>query len=237
MISIMIMNHILNINVQAKVQSKPVPHWEERYGELTTSGDRDVITIASFGEAAVRITGAVPHSPHEPTEEDKRRMVDQGLSPVEYTDDISILQARLRLDKRLEVVEMLVSDSGREMSRGHILERLESQFKETEKAGGELELQFVIQLAAGARMGYIDLLRFSRACTVAHRSTWLTANTLIYTTVAVFQPKQTIILLYRSQHHLVLQSHFPPPSCCVLPRSWKEGHRRLVLSRWLHHLQ
>ena len=43
---------------------------------------------------------------------------------------------------------MLVSDSGREMSRGHILERLESQFKETEKAGGELELQFVIQLAA-----------------------------------------------------------------------------------------
>ena len=96
-----------------------------------------MIIVASFGEATARIAGVVPRSPHEPTEEDKRRMVDQGLSPEECTDDISILQARLRLDKRHEMVEMLVSDSGRELSRGHILERLESQFKETEKAGGE----------------------------------------------------------------------------------------------------
>ena len=136
------MNHLLKnflytiIDVQAKVQSKPVPHWEEQFGQLTTSGDRDVIIVASFGEAAARIAGVVPHSPHEPTEEDKRSMVDQGLSP-ECTDDISILQARLRLDKRHEMVEMLVSDSGRELSSGHILERLESQFKETEKAIGE----------------------------------------------------------------------------------------------------
>ena len=97
-----------------------------------------MIIVASFGEAAARIAGVVPRSPHEPTEEDKRRMVDQGLSPEECTNDISILQARLRLDKRYEMVEMLVSGSGRELSRGHILERLESQFKETEKAGGEI---------------------------------------------------------------------------------------------------
>ena len=124
--------------MQAKVQSKPVPHWKDWKGYLTTGGDRDVIIIASIGETAARIAGVVPRSPHEPTEEDKRRMVDQGLSPEECTDDISILQARLRLDKEYEVVEMLVSEGMRELTRGHILERLESQFKETEKAGGEI---------------------------------------------------------------------------------------------------
>ena len=123
--------------MQAKVQSKPVPHWEDWKGQLTAGGDRDVIIVASFGEAAARIGGAVPRSPHEPTEEDKRRMVDQGLSPEECTDDISILQARLRLDKESEVVEMLASEGTRELSRGYILERIESQLKATEKAGGE----------------------------------------------------------------------------------------------------
>ena len=107
-------------------------------GQLTAAGDRDVIIIASFGEAAARIAGVIPRSPHEPTEEDKRRMVDQGLSPEECTDDISILQARIRLGERYEVVEMLVSEGTRELTRGHILERLESQFKETEKPGGGL---------------------------------------------------------------------------------------------------
>ena len=134
------------IDVQAKVQSKPVPHWEEWYGQLITIGDRDVIIVASFGEAAARIDGVVPRSPHEPTEEDKRRMVDQGLSPEECTDDISILQAGLRLNKRLEVVEMLVSEGTREMTRGHILERLESQLKATEKAGGESNIIIILTI-------------------------------------------------------------------------------------------
>ena len=139
--------------MQAKVQSKPVPHWEEWRGWLITGGDRDLIIIASFGEAAARIAGVVPRSPHELTEEDKRRMVDQGLSPEECTDDISILQARLRLDKKHEMVEMLVNEGTRELTRGHILERLESQFKATEKAGGDSNIniiQFVIQLTTGA---------------------------------------------------------------------------------------
>ena len=80
----------MEFDVQAKVQSKPVPHWEERFGQLTTFGDRDVIIIASFGEATARIVGVVPRSPHEPTEEDKRSMVDQGLiENVQHTYAIS----------------------------------------------------------------------------------------------------------------------------------------------------
>ena len=114
-----------------------VLRWKEWKGNLITAGDRDVIIIASIGEATARIAGVVPRSPHEPMEEDKRRMVDQGLSSEECTDDISILQARIKLDKELEILEILASDGTRELSKKHILERLESLFKESKKAGGK----------------------------------------------------------------------------------------------------
>ena len=120
--------------LQAEVQSKSLPVWEEWYGKLSTAGERDVVIIASFGEAAARNSDVVPRCPHELTEEDKRKIVDQGHLPEECTDDISVVQARLRLDKTLEIVEMLISDTGRELTRGYILEQLESQFRETEKA-------------------------------------------------------------------------------------------------------
>ena len=121
------------------IQSKSQPQWgKRRGGHISTAGDRDVIIIASFGEAAARIAGAVPRSSHELTEEDKKKMVAQGLSLEECTDDISILLARLRMDSRMEVIEMLISDNGSEMSSGLILRRLDSHFKESEKAGGML---------------------------------------------------------------------------------------------------
>ena len=104
---------------------------------METVGERDVVVIASFGEAAARNPDVVPHCLHELTEEDKRKMVDQGLLPEECTDDLTILQARVRLDNKVEIVEMLNSDTGRELTRGYILERLESQFRETEKAGSK----------------------------------------------------------------------------------------------------
>ena len=119
----------------AKVISKSLPHWEEWHGKLLAVGDRDAIIITSFGEAAARNDDVVPRSPREPTEEDDRGMMNQGLSSDECIDDMSILQARLKLDKSFEVVEMLVSDG---VNRGHIMERLESRFKATEKTGSEL---------------------------------------------------------------------------------------------------
>ena len=122
---------------QVEIESKPLPVWEEWHGQLTAAGECDVVIIASFGVAAARNPDAVHRCPHELTEEDKRKMVDQGLLPEECTDDISILQARVKLDKSYEIVEMLVSDTRRELSRGFILERLQSQFKETEKAGSK----------------------------------------------------------------------------------------------------
>ena len=120
-----------------EVQSKPLPVWEKQNGRLLTAGERDMVVMASFGEAAARNPDVVPRCPHELTEEDKRKMVDQGLLLEECTDDVSILQARVRLDINHEIVEMLVSDTGRELTRGYILEQLESQFRETEKAGSK----------------------------------------------------------------------------------------------------
>ena len=64
-------------------------------------------------------------------------MIDQGLSSDDCTDDISIVQARVRLYKQLELVDILGSDGRSELSRGYILQRLENLLKKTVKPGGE----------------------------------------------------------------------------------------------------
>ena len=125
-------------HIQVYINSRLELHWEKQKELLTTAGDQDVIIIASASEAVARITDVVPRSPHELTEEDKGRMVDQGLSPEECTDDINILQARLRLDGKMKVVEMLASDNRRELSRVQILERLQSHFQEVDDDGSKL---------------------------------------------------------------------------------------------------
>ena len=129
-----------------KVMLKSVPHWEEWHGKLIAVNNRDAIIITSFGESTARSVDVVRRSPREPTEEEDREMMNQGLSSDECIDDMSILQARLRLDKSIEVVEMLVSDSGRELSRGYILERLENHLRDTEKAGSKLWMTDVLFL-------------------------------------------------------------------------------------------
>ena len=115
-----------------------LPTWKkQRGGVWTPGGDRDVIVVASVGEATGMNAEVVSRSPHEPTEEDTRRMVDQGLSPEECADDISILLARIRLDKNKELSDIMGTDRGSELSRRYVLERIESRLKQTKKTGGK----------------------------------------------------------------------------------------------------
>ena len=104
--------------------ARPKPVWKSFQGCCTAGGDRNVLVVASIGEVNIDSPDVVPRSAVELTEDSRRKLSNQGV-PEECCDDLSIIKARIYLDKTYHLVGTEVSESGNELSRSYILGRVE----------------------------------------------------------------------------------------------------------------
>ena len=112
------------------------PVWEMYYGQYQASGDRDVFIISSEGQ--FEELDVVSRSSVVITEEDRLKLTNQGIPP-DCSDDLSIVQARIGLDKTLELVRVEASKPGRDLTCGYVLEQIEELLKNSKKPGGTID--------------------------------------------------------------------------------------------------
>ena len=113
------------------------PIWDTFHGVCSAGGTRDVLLIHSAGPGSLKSSDVVSQCEIKITEEDRRKLTNQGISP-ECSDDLSIVHARIGLDSTLELVRVLVNEEGQELSRGYILEQIKDFLASTKKPGGEI---------------------------------------------------------------------------------------------------
>ncbi len=114
------------------------PLTSARYGDtLLTSaaGQRDVLIVASLVHTPS--PDIVPRSDFEPTEQDQRRLANQGVH-VESYDDLRVIKARIARDGECSLVGEEISLPGRELTRDHVLKRLKLVLNNCSKDGGKL---------------------------------------------------------------------------------------------------
>jgi len=116
--------------------AKPKPVWEVFKGRYSAGGDRNVLIVTSIGEVNIDSPDVVPRSAVELTEDNRRKLTNQGV-PEECCDDLSIIKARINLDKTYHLVGTEVSEPGNELSRSYILGRIADLMKQNNKPGGE----------------------------------------------------------------------------------------------------
>ena len=117
------------------LMAKAKPVWDTFLGNCSAGGDRDVLFISSDGEP--QVSNTVPHCKVELTEEDRRKLTNQGISSDCQGDDLSIISARISLDSTLELVSVLKGHPGRELSRSYTLEQVKAFLRSIKKPGGK----------------------------------------------------------------------------------------------------
>ena len=101
-------------------------------------GGRDILIIAS--DLPLCNPEAVARRPGQLTEEDKQKLLRQGVSP-EGQDDIAVVKARCELDdKRLSIVGV---KSG-QLSREKVMESIRHLLTTTKNGGGRYACQMYI---------------------------------------------------------------------------------------------
>ena len=75
----------------------------------------------------------MPRRPGQLTKEDKLKLQSQGLPP-DCQGELDIVEKRCKLDKRLQVVEII---SGKSLSREVVLESIAHLLNTTQKDGGK----------------------------------------------------------------------------------------------------
>ena len=126
-----------------QVDRKPVAYvyrmakavWEMFNGHCGAAGDREVFLISSVGDMHDN-PEVVPREATELTDEDGEKLTNQGVPVDCQNDDLSIIQARVGLDKTLELVRVEVSKPGKELSHGYILKQIEDFLEKCKKPGG-----------------------------------------------------------------------------------------------------
>ena len=103
-------------------------------GNRGASGSREIIILTST--CSLEDSSVVPRCSVRLPEEDQRKLNGQGI-PSDCCDDLSIIQARIKLDKECEVVRV---GHGEELSRNDVLKQLENVMKTTNKDGGNAEV-------------------------------------------------------------------------------------------------
>ena len=124
------------VGLSCKAMARPKPVWESYNGRVSASGERDVLILASVGEINVDSQDVIPRCSIELTAEHRRKLTNHGI-PEECTDDLSIIKARIALDKHCHLVGEEVSKPGRELDQSYILGRVEDLMKKSDKPGGE----------------------------------------------------------------------------------------------------
>lgn len=117
------------------METRVEPFWKSTgtaaYG---AAGGRDILLISS--EAPLCSPDAVPRCRVELTEDDRRRLINQGIPEHCFGDDLSIVRARLNLDKECCLSGVEVSKPGKELSRDYVLKQIASLMNNTTKPGG-----------------------------------------------------------------------------------------------------
>jgi len=108
------------------------PLWATFYGICRTGGNRDALIINSVGTPGSRNSDVVPRCEIILSEEDRRKLVNQGIPP-ECSDDLSIIRARIGLDSKIELIKVLVSE---ELSRSYVIQQITDFLKSAKKSGG-----------------------------------------------------------------------------------------------------
>ncbi len=110
-----------------------VSRWHGEVLETRAAGTRDVLIIGSLTDSPS--PDVVPRCDFEPTEQDRRRLANQGVHVDSY-DDLSVIKARVARDKNCSLVGEEVSAPGRELTREHVLKRLAAVMSNCKADGG-----------------------------------------------------------------------------------------------------
>jgi len=116
---------------------------------LSAGGGRNVLIVGS--DVPLPHRDAVSGCKMELTEDDRRRLTNQGISES-CGDDLSIIRARSSLDKDCDLVGVEVSEPEKELSRDYVLKQIASLMNNATKPGGTL---FMAHLYISASLSVI----------------------------------------------------------------------------------
>lgn len=112
----------------------PGPEWTYFHGKWMVGGEREVLLVVSLGASAS--PDAVPHAKAEGiSPEDRRKLESQGV-PSDCEDDVSIVRARISLDRDYQLSREVSGTAENELTRDHALRELEEFLNQVEKPGG-----------------------------------------------------------------------------------------------------
>ena len=102
--------------------------------DYSVCGGRDVLII--FSDLLLPHPEAVARRPGQLTKEDKLKLLIQGVPP-DCQDDLDIVTARYKLDKRCKIVGV---KSGSSQSRGEVMKSIGQLLTTTKNDGGKILL-------------------------------------------------------------------------------------------------
>jgi hypothetical protein len=108
--------------------------------EYGAAGGRDVLILAP--DLSLLHPEAVARRPGQLTEEDKLKLLSQGVLS-ESDNELDIIKARYKLDKRCSIVEV---KSGGSISYKEVLRSIEHVLNTTENDGGKFQIMHAIHV-------------------------------------------------------------------------------------------
>lgn len=118
-------------------QSDTSPEWTTYSGKYAYSayGTIDVLLIVS--DFPSRNPDVVPRRTRgELTDDERRKLENQGIPRDCHHDDLSIMKARYGLDKECNIVGVESGDSGRELTCEDVKKQIASLINNTDQAAG-----------------------------------------------------------------------------------------------------
>ena len=119
--------------LQAIFDKKEIP-WGCPTAKSTYSaiGSRDVLILAP--DLSLPHPEAVPRRPGQLTQEDKIKLLRQGVPPNSCKNEANTIKARYELDKRDKMIEV---KSGKSLSQKEVLENIAHHLNTTQNDGGK----------------------------------------------------------------------------------------------------
>ncbi len=113
----------------------PGPEWTYYYGKWVVGGERESFLLASIAPGAVTSPDVAPLGNGELSAEDSSKLESQGI-PADCQDDVSIVRARISLDRDLHLSREEISTDENELTCDYVLRELRGFLDHLEKPGG-----------------------------------------------------------------------------------------------------